>query len=52
MLTKEALGINESRTNDDNIVPKVGPYFHLTSKFRALSLFFIAEVQKGNGTFM
>lgn len=50
MLAKKSLGINEARTNDDNIVPKVGYYFHLTSKYRILPSFFIGGVQKGGTT--
>lgn len=50
MPVKELLGINEAKTNDDTIVPKIGLYFHLTAPFRILPSFFIAGVQKGGTT--
>lgn len=43
-------GLNEARTNDDTIVPKVSAYFHLTAAFRILPSVFIAGVQKGGTT--
>lgn len=44
------LGYNTERLYDDTIVPKLGPYFHLTSGMRIEPSFFIIGVQKGGTT--
>lgn len=44
------LGININKTFDDTIVPKINPYFHITSNFRITPSFFIIGVQKGGTT--
>ncbi|MCX6199784.1 MAG: sulfotransferase [Bacteroidetes bacterium] len=46
----ETCGYNIEKLYDDNVVPKVNRYFHLTASHRMLPSFFIAGVQKGGTT--